>query len=33
MVLDIKLEGESIESGSLIPKKSIVDLILGNGKK
>ena len=33
MVLDIKLEGESIESGSLIPKKSTVDLILGNGKK
>ena len=32
-VLDIKLEGESIESGSLIPKKSTVDLILGNGKK
>ena len=33
MVLDILLEGESIESGSLIPKKSTVDLILGNGKK
>ena len=33
MVLDIKLEGESIESGSLIPKKSTLDLILGNGKK
>ena len=33
MVLDIELEGESIESGSLIPKKSTVDLILGNGKK
>ena len=33
MVLDIKLEGKSIESGSLIPKKSTVDLILGNGKK
>ena len=33
MVLDIKVEGESIDSGSLIPKKSTVDLILGNGKK
>tara|TARA_B100001093_G_scaffold153602_1_gene146349 strand:+ start:214 stop:756 length:543 start_codon:yes stop_codon:yes gene_type:complete len=33
MVLDIKLEGESIKSGSLVPKKSTVDLILGNGKK
>ena len=33
MVLDIKFEGESINSGILIPKKSTVDLILGNGKK
>ena len=33
MVLDIKHDGESIESGSLITKKSTVDLILGNGKK
>ena len=33
MVLDIKHDGESIESGSLIKKKSTVDLILGNGKK
>ena len=33
MVLDVEFEGESIESGSLIPKKSILTLILGNGKK
>ena len=33
MVLDVVFEGESIESGSLIPKKSILNLILGNGKK
>ena len=32
MVLDVEFEGESIESGSLIPKKSILNLILGNGK-
>ena len=29
---DVEFEGESIESGSLIPKKSILNLILGNGK-
>ena len=33
MVLGVEFEGESIESGSLIPKKSILNLILGNGKK
>lgn len=33
MVLGVEFEGESIDSGSLIPKKSILNLILGNGKK
>ena len=33
MVLDIQLDGESLSSGSIIPKKSKIDLILGNGKK
>ena len=33
MVLGVEFEGESIESGSLIPKKSTLKLILGNGKK
>ena len=32
MVLDIQLDGESLSSGSIIPKKSKIDLILGNGK-
>ena len=33
MVLDAQLDGESLSSGSIIPKKSKIDLILGNGKK
>ena len=32
MVLDAQLDGESLSSGSIIPKKSKIDLILGNGK-
>ena len=33
MVLDAQFDGESIPPGSIIPKKSKIDLILGNGKK
>ena len=33
MVLDAQFDGESITPGSIIPKKSKIDLILGNGKK
>ena len=33
MVLDAQIDGESISSGTIIPKKSKIDLILGNGKK
>jgi len=33
MVLDARIDGESISSGTIIPKKSKIDLILGNGKK
>ena len=33
MVLDAQFDGKSIPPGSIIPKKSKIDLILGNGKK
>ena len=33
MVLDARIDGKSISSGTIIPKKSKIDLILGNGKK
>jgi beta-lactam-binding protein with PASTA domain len=33
MVLDVEIDGEMIKPGTIIPKKSKIDLILGNGKK
>ena len=33
MVLDVQFDGESISPGSVIPKKTKIDLVLGNGKK
>ena len=33
MVLDTQIDGKSVPAGTIIPKKSKIDLILGNGKK
>ena len=33
MVLHVEIDGEMIKPGTIIPKKSKIDLILGNGKK
>jgi hypothetical protein len=31
MVLEILLNGNNINSGDMVPKKSKIDLVLGNG--
>ena len=33
MVLEIQYQGEKIEPGTLLPKTSKIDLVLGNGKR
>ena len=33
MVLEIYHEGEKVAPGKLLPKTSIIDLVLGNGKR
>tara|TARA_B110000014_G_C19978701_1_gene506733 strand:- start:19 stop:324 length:306 start_codon:yes stop_codon:yes gene_type:complete len=33
MVLEIYHEGEKVAPGTLLPKTSIIDLVLGNGKR
>ena len=30
---DVQIDGKSVSAGTIIPKKSKIDLILGNGKK
>jgi len=33
MVLEIYHEGQKVSPGTLLPKTSIIDLVLGNGKR
>ena len=33
MVLEIYHKGEKVSPGTLLPKTSIIDLVLGNGKR
>jgi hypothetical protein len=33
MVLEIRFQGNKIEPGTLLPKTSKIDLVLGNGKR